>query len=40
MDYLEELELELELIDMEYENWRDEQVREEYLKSQKLEEYI
>ena len=38
MDYLEELEL--ELIDMEYENWRDEQVREEYLKSQNLEEYI
>ena len=38
MDYLEELEL--ELIDMEYENWRDEQVRKEYLKSQSLEEYI
>ena len=38
MDYLEELEL--ELIDMEYENWRDEQVREEYLKAQKLEECI
>jgi len=38
MDYLDELEL--ELIDMEYENWRDEQVREEYLKSQNLEEYI
>lgn len=38
MDYLEELEL--ELIDMEYENWRDEKVREEYLKSQNLEEYI
>ena len=38
MDYLDELEL--ELIDMEYENWKDEQIREEYLKSQKLEEYI
>lgn len=38
MDYLEELEL--ELIDMEYENWRDEQVRKKYLKSQNLEEYI
>lgn len=38
MDYLEELEL--ELIDMEYENWRDEEVRKEYLKAQKLEEYI
>lgn len=38
MDYLDELEL--ELIDMEYENWRDEKVREEHLKSQKLEEYI
>ena len=38
MDYLEELEL--ELIDMEYENWRDEEVRKEYLKSPKLEEYI
>nr|DAN83885.1 MAG TPA: hypothetical protein [Caudoviricetes sp.] len=38
MDYLDELEL--ELIDMEYENWRDEKVRKEYLKSQNLEEYI
>ena len=38
MDYLDELEL--ELIDMEYKNWRDEKVREEYLKSQNLEKYI
>ena len=38
MDYLEELEL--ELIDLEYEEYIDEQIREEYLKSQKLEEYI
>ena len=36
MDYLEELEL----IDLAYEEYRDEQVREEYLKSQNLEEYI
>ena len=38
MDDLEELEL--ELIDLAYEEYRDEQVREEYLKSQNLEEYI
>lgn len=38
MDYSEEQEL--ELIDMEYENWRDEEVRKEYLKAQKLEKYI
>ena len=35
MDYLEELEL--ELIDLAYEEYRDEEVREEYLKAQKLE---
>lgn len=38
MDYLEELEL--ELIDLAYEEYRDEQVRKEYLKSQNLEKYI
>ena len=38
MDYLEELEL--ELIDLAYEEYRDEQVLKEYLKAQKLEEYI
>lgn len=38
MDYLDELEL--ELIDLEYEEYINELVREEYLKSQKLEEYI
>lgn len=38
MDYLEELEL--ELIDLEYEEYINELVREEYLKSQNLEKYI
>lgn len=38
MDYLDELEL--ELIDLEYEEYIYEQIREEYLKSQNLEEYI
>ena len=38
MDYSDELEL--ELIDLAYEEYRDEEVRKEYLKAQKLEEYI
>ena len=37
MDYLEELEL--ELIDLAYEEYRDEQALKEHLKAQKLEEY-
>lgn len=36
MDYLDELEL----IDLEYEEYIYEQIREEYLKSQNLEKYI
>lgn len=38
MDYLDELEL--ELIDLKYEEYIYEQIREEYLKSQNLEKYI
>lgn len=38
MDYLDELEL--ELIDLEYEEYIYKQIREEYLKSQNLEKYI